>query len=38
MMLTLSRAFGTEYVLEHECFEVDGANAARELVRKQDVN
>jgi hypothetical protein len=34
-MLTRFRAFDTEYVSNDKRFEVDGANVARELVRKQ---
>jgi hypothetical protein len=37
-MLTQSRAFDTEYVSDDKRFEVDGANVARELVRKQGAN
>jgi hypothetical protein len=37
-MLTQSRAFDSEYVSNDKRFEVDGANVARELVRKQGTN
>ena len=36
--LTLYRAFDTEFVSSDKRFEVDGANVARELVRKQGAN
>lgn len=37
-VLTRCRAFDTEFVSNDKRFEVDGANVARDLVRKQGAN